>query len=226
MKCPKCGANNPSERAFCSKCGAALSVECTSCGKNIPADSTFCGFCGAPVVALDDSHPEHLSEERLKELAEFVENIPVISEEEYKALTSDNPLHLISFPNAIKRGFAKYAVFSGRATRREFWWWYLLIFSLYFLTGWFVDTELGSIGPLLVLIIMGIPNLAVTTRRLHDVGSSGWWVLLVYVPIIGLIYFLFSLTEDGNKGPNKYGPDPLNREPDNGSDKEVVLKDA
>ncbi|MFN3568205.1 MAG: DUF805 domain-containing protein [Caldimicrobium sp.] len=53
-----------------------------------------------------------------------------------------------------------------------------------------------------------LPYLAVTVRRLHDVGKSGWWILISLVPFIGLIWLLVLLCTDSQPGENKYGPNP------------------
>ena len=88
---------------------------------------------------------------------------------------------MVGFSQAIKLGFGKYADFGGRATRAEYWWWVLLVV----LVGW-----VPLIGTLFTLVTF-IPSLAVTSRRLHDVGRSGWWQglpwLLVAVMVVTAI---------------------------------------
>lgn len=124
----------------------------------------------------------------------------------------------------------RYATFSGRASRSEFWWfqspWLVicagLLFSLVImvpsinrhghLTGeavtfypFFVAFYLASAVYLIAAII---PSLAVTLRRMHDSGRSGWWVLIVLVPFGGLILLIF-LAQKGTPGHNRFGADPL-----------------
>ena len=112
-----------------------------------------------------------------------------------------------------------YANFSGRARRKEYWM-FTLFFMLFLLVPSFVfglligmfpsDKVLISGGIILAAIyfIHLVPGLAVTVRRLHDTGKSGWLYLLVIIPYIGsLIIFIFTVIE-GDKGDNKYGPDP------------------
>ncbi|MGB1038095.1 MAG: DUF805 domain-containing protein [Bacteroidia bacterium] len=109
-----------------------------------------------------------------------------------------------------------YANFSGRARRREYWSFQLvstiasLILSTLdyalFNTG-FGDT--GIIGSIFSLAIL-VPSLAVFVRRLHDVGKSGWYILLMLLPIIGWIWLLVLLFTDGDQGTNEYGPNPKN----------------
>ena len=111
-----------------------------------------------------------------------------------------------------------YANFNGRARRKEYWM-FTLFYILLVVACTFALALLGATGSqsltLLVAIISiaiilahVVPSIAVTVRRLHDVGQSGWFFLLAFIPYIGnLIIFVFSVIE-GNKGTNKYGPDP------------------
>ena len=109
----------------------------------------------------------------------------------------------------------KYADFTGRATRSEYWYFvlfYLLLSAgLMFvdaLLGWF-NSELG-IGVLsgIYTLALMIPSLSVTVRRLHDTGRSAWWLLLGLVPIIGGIVLLVFFVQDSQDGVNGYGPNP------------------
>jgi uncharacterized membrane protein YhaH (DUF805 family) len=109
----------------------------------------------------------------------------------------------------------KYAVFSGRARRREYW--MFLIFNTIFATvATVLDSVLGTdieelgYGIIYVLYALAVllPGLAVTVRRLHDVGKSGWWIFINLVPVIGFFWFLGLLLTDSQPGINKYGPNP------------------
>ncbi len=106
----------------------------------------------------------------------------------------------------------KYATFSGRASRSEYWWFYLfltfgpiviigLLYSIFDIAG-------IAIGGLALLGLI-IPNLAVLVRRLHDTNHSGWWFFISIVPIIGGLWLLFLLISAGTQGENNYGPNPL-----------------
>jgi uncharacterized membrane protein YhaH (DUF805 family) len=109
--------------------------------------------------------------------------------------------------NAFKLVVAeRYAEFSGRAGRAEYWWFFLanVLISVGFnilgrASGLFVF--LGF----LVSIALLVPSLAVAVRRLHDIGRSGLWLLLVLLPIVGLIIVIVFLATDGDKGPNEFG---------------------
>ena len=118
----------------------------------------------------------------------------------------------MTFSEAIKTCLVdKYATFSGRATRSEYW--YVVLFGyllalLIVLLGMMVDSPELIIGLSSVLsLILLVPGLAVCIRRLHDTGRSGWWYLLVLIPYIGafalLIIFCLKSSED-----NKYCPKP------------------
>jgi uncharacterized membrane protein YhaH (DUF805 family) len=128
----------------------------------------------------------------------------------------------------------KYATFSGRARRKEFWLWQLFLFLFFLvLTTWLFSTtgpippqatpdEIAAIveassGAMLPATLLGIgslalflPSLAVSVRRLHDGDRTGWWLLLNLIPLGGLVLLVFYLL-DGTAGPNKHGPDPKGR---------------
>ncbi len=99
----------------------------------------------------------------------------------------------------------RYAEFSGRSRRKEFWMFWLLTLILGFIAG-IIDGVLGLTTStisvrLLVQLAVLVPSIAVAIRRMHDQDRSGWWILC---PIANII-FLFI---EGTKGPNRFGPDP------------------
>ncbi|PNQ51726.1 DUF805 domain-containing protein, partial [Vibrio agarivorans] len=102
----------------------------------------------------------------------------------------------------------KYAVFSGRARRKEYWMFILVNFIISLLLG-FVDGLLGTIfiGYIYALAVF-IPGIAVAIRRLHDTGRTGWWLLIGFIPLIGLIVLIVFTVSEGDKGSNEYGSDP------------------
>ena len=101
-----------------------------------------------------------------------------------------------------------YANFSGRARRSEYWYYALcnfLIGLVLQVVDYFIGFNLlGGIYGLAVLV----PGLAVFVRRLHDVNKSGWFILLILLPVIGWIWLLVLLFTEGTVGPNQYGEDP------------------
>jgi uncharacterized membrane protein YhaH (DUF805 family) len=109
----------------------------------------------------------------------------------------------------------KYVEFNGRARRAEFWWFILFVFVvstiLSLIDMALFEGVLQDIGPLSAIftLITLIPAIAVTARRLHDVGRPGWWQLLFLLPVIGFLVILFWAVQKGTEGPNDYGRDPL-----------------
>jgi uncharacterized membrane protein YhaH (DUF805 family) len=131
----------------------------------------------------------------------------------------------MSFVEAIKSFFAKYADFSGRARRSEYWW----VVLARAIAGTIVYAL--TIGPSLVRAItnndpsqlaFGVgkaiyflyalallqPEIALIMRRLHDTGRSGWWYFMGFIPIAGPFIVIYYFVQDGTPGPNAYGADP------------------
>ena len=121
----------------------------------------------------------------------------------------------MGFVESIKTCFSKYFVFSGRSTRSEFWY-----FSFFWLIGIFLSLigdlvlnpellEYDEIGPfeIIFFLVVSVPYLSVTFRRLHDVNRSGWW-WLIPLTIIGIIPFYYWMLKPSDTSTNKYGPKP------------------
>ena len=111
-----------------------------------------------------------------------------------------------------------YATFSGRARRKEYWMFILfnMIFAiLAMVLDRIMGLAIGGMGYGFIYIFYSlallIPGLAVSVRRLHDVGKSGWFLFIALIPIIGSIWLLVVLCTNGNAGENAYGPDPKNQ---------------
>jgi uncharacterized membrane protein YhaH (DUF805 family) len=102
-----------------------------------------------------------------------------------------------------------YANFSGRARRSEYW--YFTLFNVIVAIALFVLTFLV---PALIFVYyiyalaVFIPGIAAAVRRLHDIGKSGWFYLVILIPIIGGIWLIVLLATEGTTGPNEYGEDP------------------
>jgi len=106
----------------------------------------------------------------------------------------------MTFFEAIKTCFSKYAEFNGRAARPELWWWVLFVFL-----ASAAASMLGPIASGLFSLAVFLPNLAVAARRLHDIDRSGWWQLIVLIPLIGWILMIYWCVQQG-KEPNRFGP--------------------
>ncbi|QEW07389.1 DUF805 domain-containing protein [Nitrincola iocasae] len=108
-----------------------------------------------------------------------------------------------------------YADFSGRARRKEYWFFVLFNFIFAAVLG-FVDGLTGSYIPEIGIGILGgiyllamfIPSLSVTVRRLHDIDKSGWWLLIAFVPLLGLIVLLVFLFMGSQSDDNRFGANP------------------
>ncbi len=109
----------------------------------------------------------------------------------------------------------KYAVFTGRARRKEYWYYFLINF-LIITALLLIDNLLGTLDQeagmgllsgLYALAVL-IPGIAVAVRRLHDTDRTGWWVLIALIPIVGPIILIFFLIQDSTKGNNRFGPNP------------------
>ena len=102
-----------------------------------------------------------------------------------------------------------YAVFGGRARRKEYWM-FLLFNIIISITLGVIEGIVGSYGIIAMLYSLAImiPAVSVTVRRLHDIGRKGWWILITLVPILGAIVLLVFLVQDSNPGENQYGANP------------------
>ena len=128
----------------------------------------------------------------------------------------------MSFQETIAKCFSNYVTFSGRAPRSEFWWFmlFILLGNIVFaildsiLFGRAADgQQIGILGGLFGLAVF-LPSISVGVRRLHDVDRSGWWYLLILVPLIGtLILIVAFFIHRGTTGPNRFGEDPLGSVP-------------
>lgn len=166
---------------------------CAKCGTALNGSPAFCSSCGAPAAAPG----------------------PAPTPGPAAAQAHEAPTALPAFEYFKRCMTEKYARFTGRARRREYWY-----FILFFAIGMFVlglldglfglaDEEM-EFGPLAVLgfVIAFIPSLAVQVRRLHDTNRSGWWILLNLIPLLGPLVLLVFMVLDSQPGENRYGANP------------------
>jgi uncharacterized membrane protein YhaH (DUF805 family) len=114
----------------------------------------------------------------------------------------------------------KYAVFNGRAARPEFWWFVLINVIIAAVINVVFSAigghNSGRVVSDLYSLAVFLPSLGVGIRRLHDTNRSGWWYLLVFIPIIGWIVLIVFLAMASDPGSNNYGPNPQHPEPEPG----------
>ena len=109
----------------------------------------------------------------------------------------------MDFVTAFKTCFAKFADFSGRATRPEYWWFVLA----YFIVA-LVASLIHDYVYVLVMLVFLIPMISAGVRRLHDVGKTGWLILLGLIPLVGLV-LLYFMVQPTQPQANEYGEPPL-----------------
>jgi uncharacterized membrane protein YhaH (DUF805 family) len=112
----------------------------------------------------------------------------------------------MSFSEAVRSGFNHYTDFEGRASRPAFWWWFLfgIIVGL---SATILDAAIGTmVLSWIAALALLLPNLSVGIRRLHDTDRTGWWILIGFIPLIGLIVLLVFYLQEGDPGENSYGP--------------------
>lgn len=124
----------------------------------------------------------------------------------------------MSFFAAVNSGFMRFADFKGRSVRSEFWYWVLFIFVAEAVITWLLDftfvglvlegivgEDLFIILPTLLGLVMIVPNLAVSTRRLHDIGKSAWNLLWLLFPIVGWIVLIVFYCQPSEPRKNRFG---------------------
>ena len=169
---------------YCPNCGAELTNRGTG-------TQNFCPICGTRMTTKYDSTP--------------AENFTMMS--------------------AYKSMFKKYAKFNGRSRRSEYWYatlvnsligllFFFVVVAIAVSTGDYVSDAVAIFVALLALAYCGycfaivIPSLAMCVRRLHDIGKSGWFVLLSLIPYVGALILFVFLVQDSQPGSNQYGTNP------------------
>lgn len=139
---------------------------------------------------------------------------------------------MLTYPQAIHRLFANYTNFNGRACRSEYWWFVFtnFIHSIFvtavalILAKYIMNSPVYALGELPIMILVSIcllwiysgvyslvvfiPSLSLTVRRLHDIGKNGWWMLISLIPIFGWMFMLLFMISASDDHPNRYGNQP------------------
>ena len=115
----------------------------------------------------------------------------------------------MKFMEAVKSVFSKYATFSGRARRSEYWYFFLFCFIVNLVLTALVNAAegLAFLSTLWSLVTL-VPTWAVSWRRMHDIGKSGAWFLINLIPLVGQIIWIVMAAKDSQPGDNAYGPNP------------------
>jgi uncharacterized membrane protein YhaH (DUF805 family) len=115
----------------------------------------------------------------------------------------------MTFSEAVKDGFDHYVNFEGRASRSSYWWWILFGIIVSVVCN-MLDSAVFDAMVLswIASLALFLPGLSKGIRRLHDTGRSGWWLLIIFVPLIGFIVLLIFFLEKSDPGANEYGAAP------------------
>ena len=169
-----------------------MGSHCTSCGSQNDDGARFCSHCGK---AMSGS---------------------TLGASRYRPVSPGRTGDGMTLGYYVQ-GFQRYADFEGRASRAEFWWFNLVLYGIQIaitvlgaVLGMF-SSALETVSTVMLWVHglgLFLPQLAVTARRLHDTGRSGWLMLLLLVPILGWIPLLIFLLQPSDAGPNQYGRGP------------------
>lgn len=201
-------------------------IKCKYCGQMVEDSATTCPTCGQPVErpAASSSNPQQTStppnynQPNNGQQAPNYQQAPGYQQrpnyqqqaggynyqqqqqQRQRIVTAPNgmPMRNLEVLEACKMFWTRYVDFEGRSRRAEFWWSYLMVFLISTFLGWTVIAPLACI----------IPMIAVSVRRLHDIGKSGWYYLVFLVPVVGTILMIIWGCQEGMVGRNQYGEDP------------------
>ena len=181
-------------------------VRCRRCGKENPDINTWCNSCGADLSAPDFTKTEKILSGPLPpEGASFPD--------------AQIPTYYRTFKSSIRTCMKeKYAQFSGRATRSEYWFFYLfnliitsaiyVVLFVFLSASDFWGAMLSFALMIMYLIAFLVPNISVAVRRLHDIGRSGWWLLIGLIPYIGAVVLFVLFILDSQPCDNRFGLAP------------------
>ncbi len=135
-----------------------------------------------------------------------------VSDQHAIALPPASAPRSMGFTDAIQVCLSKYVDVRGRASRSEYWWFALFAFLAMFaasLVGLMMGGEpMAETAISIVFFVLFLPNLTVTVRRLHDIGITGWAVLVGLIPVLGVIALFILMLVRSHPGSNRYGPGP------------------
>ncbi|MCM2679883.1 DUF805 domain-containing protein [Echinimonas agarilytica] len=102
----------------------------------------------------------------------------------------------------------KFAVFSGRERRKSYWM-FVLFYLIFYIVAALIDQMIGgmTISTIFTLLLL-VPSISISARRLHDTGRTGWWQLIGLIPLVGMLVLIFFYCQDSDDGANDYGANP------------------
>lgn len=234
IQCSKCNALISDLAKSCPHCGAPgeSPCKCMECGHIVSSNAISCPQCGAPLKSewaqnrqyknpyAGNDFYQYPSNRQMKHAGCDTQNSYAQDDSSYSPhsdhWTLDYPR--VTYREAVSACFSKYATFSGRARRSEYWFWWLfnILISISiccFLGVFLADDNEGAIGVLVIIsilysLVVFLPGLAVLVRRLHDIGKRGSNVFWLLLPIVGWIMMFAWLLRDSDSFENEYGPSP------------------
>lgn len=180
MFCEQCGSELRDGARFCSNCGANQNVNVAATAQNT---ASYVTPAQQPVYQVPEQHWNA-----------------------YNPNVGEVHNGKVGFGKAISLFFKNYVNFRGRASRSEYWWVFLFYVIIFFPLG-LISGAVPLLGGLCSIAFM-IPRIALTVRRLHDVGKSGAWYFMGFIPIAGVIILLIQFLKD-SEGDNQWGPGPV-----------------
>lgn len=190
---------------------------CSNCGNQLNENSAFCPNCGAKVVDQQSNNNSQQGYNQQSYSGQTGYSQQSYNQQSYgqynNGMNGYQPAApTLSLFDYFKKCFQHYADFNGRARRREYWG-FVLFYCIFYLAAYIVALIIDNIlglpifSALISLAALGaiVPALAVLVRRLHDIGKSGWWYFISFIPFIGSIWLLVLLCTEGTRDHNMYG---------------------
>lgn len=236
MFCKKCGEQLKEGAKFCAVCGnpvqqtggAAQGQQTGSVSQMPPAQAVYAGNSAQQAQAQPVNQAQQQAQASVQQPAKVQPTAPVQNhqapapQQQMQGAPVQQP-HFVTYPPnwvgslAMLPNFKmcmtkKYAKFSGRATRAEYFRYIIAASVINLLINIIIslvtsDFAISYISMMVVSLIFFLPGLGVTVRRLHDSGRSGFWILGMFVPLLNIVVFIFTLLSSV-PGPNQYGPLP------------------
>lgn len=178
---------------------------CPNCGNSLEANVRFCGNCGAKIE--DELNSVTTNQNKIVDI-KSTDNTIIAARAEDEQLTSDS--NNINRQNMTVR-VIRQSIFSskGRINRLPYFLYSLGVGVVCFFAVGICFTGILAIIGIPLIMACCVANIMLIIQRCHDLNKSGWFYLVLVIPVIGIIFALYLLFAKGTEGPNQYGPDPL-----------------